>query len=191
MILESRCGPLKEMVRWMIAIVVLGGLLVALLWPKGTVLPPRTSQDKAAQLDAPKQDNLAPGNLGPRVGTRSPGRPTAEKEDTNLLNIRSREFNRLLDQGIPSGFREAAAECDYGGLDPDLFVELSMELRIMDGEVSAANVSVLESDLNNAELEQCMVRAVEQARFRNERWPNWQQPMKLLIRLTMLSKYRR
>lgn len=181
------------MVKWLVAIGALVVALGVLLWQLAA--PPRPVV--AHTLDAsptPQSDAQAiaiqrtPNN--PVV--RNDVEPSETEPKPELLVPGGDKFNHRLDVAIPDQFRAAAAHCydpNELKLDPNLTLKISLQLRVVQGEVSATDVSIAKSELNNQELEQCFVSAVKQGRWYHEDLPDWNEEQELFIRLRALKKY--
>lgn len=94
-----------------------------------------------------------------------------------------------MDVVVPENFREALAPCYQGGLDGNLKLTLTYQLHIVSGKIYATNVKVAKSELNDRELELCMVTAVQQLSWTAEDVPDWSEEQELFVRLRTLKKY--
>ncbi len=113
----------------------------------------------------------------------------AAAPSNEVLDPQSEEFSHRLDVGIPDRFRASLARCDRRDFDPDAKLTLSYTLHIEGGEVSASNVQIEKSDLDDSELETCMVRAVQDARWQAKDLPDTKEEQDLFIRIRSLDKY--
>lgn len=99
------------------------------------------------------------------------------------------EFGHRMDVVVTDNFREALAPCYKGGLDGNLKLTLTYQLHIVSGKHYATNVKVAKSELNNRELEDCMVAAVQEMSWAADDVPDWTEEQELFVRLRSLKKY--
>jgi hypothetical protein len=109
--------------------------------------------------------------------------------DAGLLQGTSPEFSRRVDEAIPNRFRAAMVKCDRTGLDPDASITLGYQLHIRGGQISATNVRVIKSDVQDSALEQCMLQALLNTRWIDAELPNFTEESQLFIRLRSMDKY--
>jgi hypothetical protein len=126
------------------------------------------------------------------VRPRALRRDAKDVEDAAVAKFdpQSTEFSHEVDVSIPNNFKAKLARCDRKGMDPDAQITIGYSLHIEDGVVSASKVKVVKSDLDDAALEQCMVTAVDQARWVASDMPDFmEEDMDLIIRMRSLNKY--
>lgn len=173
--------------KWVIAMVGLVGVLGLLLWqlssggPKKIVIQ---TFDASPTVALPASDaRLAK----PRVVRRDAG--PASDGAVAQYDPQSEEFSHEVDVSIPNNFKAKLARCERAGVDPDAQITLNYTLHIESGVVRASNVTIAKSDLGNATLEQCMVNAVDQARWRANDMPDFMEEQDIIIRIRSLNKY--
>ena len=175
--------------KWVIALVGLVGVMGILIWQLDSDGPPK--------IEVPTYD------AGPTVVVAASDarsvkpralRGDAEKGEKDAAvakyDPQSVEFSREVDVSIPNNFRAKLARCERTGVDPDAQITINYTLHIDQGVVSASNVKVAKSDLGDATLEQCMVNAVDQARWVASDMPDFmEEDTDLIIRMRSLNKY--
>ena len=180
---------METMIKWLVALVALIGALGAVLWTL-------SAKSAEPEVHIPTFDAAA-GAVAPTVVAkrRSVG-PAASAIDAapatnsdDVLDLQSEEFSARLDVGIPDRFRASLARCNRKDFDPDAKITLSYKLHIESGVVSASNVVVETSDLDDRELETCMVQAVQAARWDAKDLPDFAEEQDLFIRIRSLDKY--
>lgn len=180
------------MVKWFLAVGALAVALGVLLWQLAA--PPKTPAPMAASASsenlamAQAADNKQPTAVRPRLN-EAPSEPEEKAPEPELLVPGSNDFGDRLDVVIPNKFRDMASDCYEGGLDPDLKLKLLFQLHIKDHEVFATDIKILKSELPK-ELEQCMISAVRESRWRADDLPDWSEEHELFIRLRSLKKYK-
>lgn len=184
------------MVKWFVAVGALAVVLGVLLWQLAA--PPKTPSPIAAHTsdeslampasDIQTADNRHPTMVQPVSGT-PPSEPEEADPDPELLVPGSDDFGDRLDVVIPNKFRDVASDCYEGGLDPDLKLKLLFQLHIKDHEVFATDIKILKSEVPK-ELEECMISAVRESRWRADDLPDWSEEHELFIRLRSLKKYK-
>lgn len=173
--------------KWLLAILALVAAMGVLLWqvssggPKTIEIP---SDAGSPTVSIPASDAQPPKTRG----KRSDARPASDAAVAQY-DPQSEEFSHQVDVGIPDGFRAKLARCNRRGVDPDAKISLSYRLHIEGGVVSASQVTIEKSDLGNAKLEQCMVNAVQQARWVAADMPDFTEEQDLFIRIRSLNKY--
>lgn len=185
------------MAKWLVAIGALVVALVVLLWQLSTPPEPRSvlaQSSSSGGVDSSKEsrdsqaDKRASSNAAPRTSVDIP-QPDAEEPGIEMLVPGTPEFGHRMDVVVPENFREALAPCYKGGLDGNLKLTLTYQLHIVSGKIYATEVKVAKSELNNRELEQCMVAAVQQLSWTAEDVPDWSEEQELFVRLRTLKKY--
>jgi hypothetical protein len=174
--------------KWVIALVALVGVMGILIWQLDSDGPPKIEVPTydGGPTVAPVASDARP--LKPRVlrGDAKKGEDAAVAK----YDPQSVEFSREVDVSIPNNFRAKLARCERKGVDPDAQITISYTLHIDQGVVSASNVRVAKSDLGDATLEQCMVTAVDQARWVASDMPDFmEEDTDLIIRMRSLNKY--
>ena len=178
------------MLKWLVPVVVLAGLVIALLWPQRS---PPSPGSGAAEQQIPAQPEPAP---SPRPSPATTAAPRTTSQDAATAPVPTKldplgpAFTNRVDTEIPARFRVQIAKCDYQDLNPNLKIKIKYRIHAVSGEVWATNVKVSESQLNDAELEKCMVEALEQTRWRDEAMPDFEEDTELLVRLLMLRKFK-
>lgn len=184
------------MAKWLVAVGALVVALGVLLWQLATPPRPVVAHTRDAS-SAPHSDMQTMAvQRTPKISAVPPSQddsePSTAEPEPKFLVPGGDKFNYRLDVAIPDQFRAAGAHCydpNKHKLDPNLTLKISLQLRVVEGEVSATDVSVAKSELNNQELEQCFVSAVKQARWYHEDLPDWNEEQELFIRLRALKKY--
>jgi hypothetical protein len=174
------------MIKWIALLVALVGALGGLLWKL-------SATSETPEVIIPTFD-AAPATTAPAVVAnrrkprqQSDAAPVATAE--GVLDPLGEEFSTRLDVGIPDKFRASLASCDRKDFDPDAKITLTYTLNISNGQVSARNVQVDKSDLDDRELETCMVQAVQEARWEAKDLPDFSEERDLFIRIRSLDKY--
>ncbi len=175
--------------KWVIAILGMVAVMGLLLWqlegggPAKIQIPTYDAGPTVALLASDARPLKVP-------KTRSDARASGSGEpEVAQFDPQSEEFSREVDVGIPDGFRARLARCERKGVDPDAQITSNYRLHIESGVISASQVSVGKSDLGNSELEQCMVGAVQQARWEAADMPDFMEDQELFIRIRSLNKY--
>lgn len=175
------------MAKWVAAfgglLVVLGILLYRIADEGETIHVeiPEESASKVAELPAPKTVKII--ERAPKVA------PEKESPETTKFDPTSDEFSRELDVGIPDGFKSKMATCKRDGVDPNAKITISYKLHIEDDVVSASKVTVKDSNLGNTTLEQCIVSAVQDARWVAADMPDFSEEQDIFVRMRSLDKY--
>jgi hypothetical protein len=175
------------MAKWVLALLALVSAMGVLLWQLSSGGPKKIesqTRDASPSVSIPASD-AQPRNL------RSKAKDAGPKGDAAVAQYdpQSEEFSHEVDVSIPDGFRAKLARCNRKGVDPDAKITITYRLHIESGVVSASQVKVDKSDLDNAELEQCMVTAVQQARWVASDMPDFTEEQDLFIRIRSLNKY--
>jgi hypothetical protein len=126
-------------------------------------IAPNVAAQMAALGDAPKGD---------------PDKPTKVKPQSDAFFL---QFDDLQ----PSMLTRQAAKCYHGGLERvhrNQKLKLKFKDKIVDGEVTVEDVTVVESTLDNSAMEACMVAAVKGTHWHNDNLPDWEMNDTLLIR---------
>ncbi len=176
--------------KWVMALVGLVGVMGFLLWQLQEGGPEKIV---VSTYDAGPTVALAASDAG-SVKPRVLRRDAKDAKDAAVVKYdpQSEEFSREVDVSIPNGFRAKLARCERKGIDPDAQITINYTLHIAGGVVSASNVKVAKSDLGDATLEQCMVTAVNQARWVAADMPDFMEDdTDLIIRMRSLNKYLR
>jgi hypothetical protein len=174
------------MTKWVIAIAGLILLMGTLVWQLANSGPRKIviqSFDAGPSVVKPASD-AAP--YKPRVLKSD---ASTEVEEVVKYDPQSEEFSHQVDVRIPDGFRASLARCDRKGMDPDAKITIRYRLHIEDGVVSASGVGVEKSNLGDTALEQCMVNAIQQARWVAADMPDFMEDTHLFIRIRSLNKY--
>lgn len=187
----------KRMAKWFVAIGVLVVALGILLWqlaaPPETPKPTGTnaSGKSLATSSASTGSHTKTGINQPTAIRAKPSEtlPEQEESEPELLVPGTDAFGDRLDVVIPNKFRDFASDCYEGGLHDDLKLKLIFQLNIKNKEVFATDIKVLKSELPK-ELEQCMIAAVRDSRWRADDLPDWSEEHELFIRLRSLKKYK-
>lgn len=185
------------MAKWLVAIGALVVALGVLLWQLATPPEPRSVQapsSSSGALDSPRESSSgaaakqSPNAVTPRDSADTL-QPDSGEPEIVMLVPGTPEFGHRMDVVVPENFKEALAPCYKGGLDGNLQLTITYQLHIVGGEIYATDVKVAESELNNRELEQCMVSAVQQLRWSAEDVPDFSEEQELFVRLRTLKKY--
>jgi hypothetical protein len=173
--------------KWVIAIAGLVVVMGVLVWQLSSGGPKKIV---IVSFDASPSVVPAASDARP-VQARVVRRDAKHVEDASVAQYdpQSEEFSREVDVSIPNNFKAKLARCERKGVDPDAQITLNYRLHIEDGVVSASNVTVAKSDLGNATLEQCMVNAVDQARWQAADMPDFVEDQDIIIRIRSLNKY--
>ncbi len=120
---------------------------------------------------------------------RSAAIPVADQKPDDgkpkKLDPQSDEFFLQFDEMVPKKLTMAAAPCYTGGINRvgrNQHLKLAYDNVIKDGWVTVANLKKLpDSNLNNPEMEQCMMNAVAATRWRNDALPDgvWGDQLKI------------
>ena len=181
-------------------IAVAGAVLVAallLLWREV-----RSGESPAPVVPAPK--------VSAPAGERAPGLPPRPEEQTPSANLRragtlapeddvgaivkdSDEFYERIDETYSRRLLGFAAECYEGGKERKQKLKIGFRFQIVDGSVAVQNARIIESDLNDPKLEQCMLNKVARATFKDPRMPDWStrgnDEEELLVRVKSLKRF--
>ncbi len=187
--------PSLDMAKWIGAGVVLLVLVGALLWPSSPESHrPKTTQARATQGDG---DTAGATNDVVRPIIRSasspPNTPSPANEQPDaaaMIDPKSEEFLQAIEEVAPARFRGEMAKCDYRKLDPNAKVRIHYRLRIINGQVLATDVRVGESEIEDADVQQCFVRAMQNTQWQSSDLPDYDQEEELLVRVRMLDKFR-
>jgi hypothetical protein len=155
--------------------------LLALLWlqirePAAEVHV--TAKQAAAPAIKPEAQRLAE--------MKALGAQVAEaRAKTGKLDPRSDAFFYKFDEALPPALTREAAKCYTGGLrrvHRNQKVKLGYKVTIKDGTLSISDVKVVESTVNDKELENCFAREVAKVTWTDEELPDWAQDDELVIR---------
>lgn len=178
------------MVKWVaafIGLIVVLGIMMYRLGEDGdeiqVVVPPQSASPKVS-TELPPTKTIKPSKRAPKAATSTKEPPAVTKLDPT-----SDEFSDELDVGIPDGFKAKMAACERDGAYPNAKITISYKLHIENDVVSASKVSIKESNLNNPSLEQCMVAAVQDARWVAADMPDFSEEQDLFVRMRSLDKY--
>ncbi len=176
--------------KWIVAFAVLLVALLAIVWNMG---PNKASKLASSPAKPTQEAPTALAEQAPATSFKSKPKTIAKAveidSDSKLLDPTSEAFSHELDVGIPDGFRAKLADCERKDMDPDAKISISYQLHIEAGIVSASQVRVQKSDLDNPDLEQCMVVAIQNARWEAANLPNFSEEQDLFIRMRSLDKY--
>jgi hypothetical protein len=155
--------------------------LLALLWlqiREPAAQPSVTAKQAAAPSITPEQQRLAE--------MKALGAQVAEaKAKSGKLDPRSDAFFYKFDEALPPALTREAAKCYTGGLrrvHRNQKVKLGYKVTIKDGTLSISDVKVVESTVNDKELEECFAREVAKVTWTDEELPDWAQDDELVIR---------
>lgn len=137
--------------------------------------------------------------LPPRPGetARNPNvRPAgtlAPEDDVGAIVKDSDEFYERIDETYSRRLLGFAAECYDGGKERKQALKIGFRFHIVDGSVAVQNARIIESDLGDPKLEQCMLNKVAKAHFKDPRMPDWStrgnDEEELLIRIKSLKRF--
>jgi hypothetical protein len=169
------------MVKWLAAGTVTVLALLAILWlqlkaPADAAVPPRVAAASASVT--PEQQRLAELNaIGEKMVTA--------QQKAGKLDPRSDAFFYKFDEAVPPALTAQAAKCYTGGIQRvhrNAKVKLGYKITIKDGVLAISDVKVVESTVNNKELEECFAREVAKVTWKDDEFPDWAQDDELVIR---------
>jgi len=155
--------------------------LLAILWlqirePSGEVVvtakaapPPPMTSDQARLAELRK--------VTAAIATTNP--------NPGKIDPRSDAFTYKFDEALPPALTMEAAKCYTGGLHRvhrNQKVKLGYKVKIKDGVLSISDVKVVESTVNDKQLEDCFVREVAKVTWKDDELPDWAQDDELVIR---------
>ena len=109
----------------------------------------------------------------------------AAAEASDKIDPASDEFFNKFDDLQPHKLLHEAAKCYTGGLHRtgrDAKLKLEFTNHIENGDVTVRGVKVVEDTIHDPELTNCFIREVTQAKWHEDRLPNYDAPDMLLIR---------
>jgi hypothetical protein len=182
------------MARWILAglaVLTLAALVTVLVLMRSTSQP---SAARPASVAAAGDDTSAaaerPTAAAPEAALADGGADPADARTAiDPVDPASAEGAQLLDRTIEVGLRRAAAGCDDRSLAPDLSLELSLRVVIRGGMVSTRDVVMTSSEVGVRAVEDCVVEAIRNVRWRDDRLPDLDEAQTLSIRLRALRKY--
>lgn len=167
--------------KWLAAATVGFIALLAVLWlqirtPAGE--PVVSAQIAAAPAVTPEQARLAElRKITAHVATID--------QKSGKLDPRSDAFFYKFDEAIPPALTAEAAKCYTGGLrrvHRNAKVKLGYKITIKDGVLAISDVKVVESTVNDKQLEECFAREVAKVTWKDDEFPDWAQDDELVIR---------
>lgn len=174
------------MSRWIFALVVVIGGLSLVLYQLFVGRDPVTIP--VPLWDAAPVQTVGPSDAAP-YKPRPRGIDARTVAESAQLDDQSEEFSRAVDVTIPDRFRASLAGCNRKGFDPDAKISFSYTLTIREGVVSASNVKIEKSDLGDSALENCMLGAIQGARWTDPELPDFSEDQDLFLRIRSLNKY--
>lgn len=189
------------MIKWVAAIAALVAAVVYLLFQLGDTSPTPTKEASSA---SPSFESTKA--AGPLPSVRSDDHSDNEEQDPETppadeqadeqakeepaSGLSDEEFNDRLDRQYPARYYASiAARCNTEGFDPDAGAHVKFRLQVLRGEVLATNVRIADSSLDDANFEQCLVAAIEQARWRDDDMPDLDEEHELFYRVRAQKKY--
>lgn len=174
------------------AVLLLG---LFLLWRE--VRTPSPSPAAAAPAPLPARPAPPPPSLPSPApspsGEYRPAGTLAPEDEPGAIAKYSDEFWERVDEVYARRLLEYAAPCYSGGLHRKAKLKIAYHLDITDGSVAVKNARILESTLNDPKLEQCMLRSVSKAAFKDPRMPDWSsspsEEETLVIRIELLKRF--
>jgi hypothetical protein len=169
------------MAKWLAAGTVALLALLAMLWfqlkaPADAAVAPKVAPAPASVT--PEQQRLAELNaIGEKMVTA--------QQKAGKLDPRSDAFFYKFDEAVPPALTAQAAKCYTGGIQRvhrNAKVKLGYNITIKDGVLAISDVRVLESTVNNKELEDCFAREVAKVTWKDDELPDWAQDDELVIR---------
>jgi hypothetical protein len=170
--------------KWLTAI---GGALVLLLL---IVLKYEMGGDAVASPSAP----VAPAPVAAKAPIEvampapapapAPVKPAAP-EPPKKLDPQSDAFFYKFDEVVPKRLTREAAACYEGHAhlaNRNMRLKVSFKTQIANGEVTLHDVKVVDSSLGDQALENCFVRKISEAHWRDDSLPDWQQDDMIVIR---------
>lgn len=154
--------------------------------------PAPKAERKSANLDAPMEatslDDDAPLPPGVRpAGTMAP------EDDPGPIRKYSEMFWERVDEVYSRKLLGYAADCYEGGKDRKQKLKVAFKFDIKGGQVTVRDVRMVESTMNDPELEACMVKAIAGATWTDKNMPDWSsEPADeetLLVRISTLKRF--
>ncbi len=169
------------MTKWLAAGTVLVLALLAVLWMqiREPSAAPVVAARKADVAAAPAQVAAQAAPVAPKAAV------AAEPDKPKKLDPASDAFFYKFDEQVPPALTAEAAKCYSGGLHRvhrNAKVKLGYTIAIKDGVLAISNVHVIESTVNDKQLEECFAREVAKVTWRDDELPDWKQDDELVIR---------
>ena len=185
------------MIKWLVAGAALLIAVIYLLFAIGDSSPTPPSTGDQTPTSVASDSNPLPGRRSAPVGLpQSPDYEAVDTPDEDPADKTERDplygttLDTRLDVEYPARYyANIATRCDPTGFDPDATVHLQYQLRILRGEVLATNVRVIESTVGDAAFEQCLVAAIEQARWRDDDMPDLDEEHDFYYRVKAQKKH--
>lgn len=138
-------------------------------------------------LDPPVEDKATKRGVRP-AGTLAP------EDDSGPIKKYSEEFWERIDEVYSRRLLGYAAPCyTTGDKHRKAKLKLGFRFDITEGSVAVRDVRIIESTLDDAKLERCMMQAVARAVFKDPNMPDWQsspdEEETLLIRIETLKRF--
>jgi hypothetical protein len=157
--------------------------LLALIWfqiksPAEAIAAKPAPGATAAPTMTPEQQRLAElSKIGDQMVTA--------QQKAGKLDPRSDAFFYKFDEAVPPALTAQAAKCYTGGINRvhrNAKVKLGYKITIKDGVLAISDVKVVESTVDNKELEDCFAREVAKVTWKDDELPDWAQNDELVIR---------
>ncbi len=163
------------------AAVVLAAIVAFLLWQlNSSASPPVVNAKPVARKAMPE---IAP-NVAAEMAALGDV-PKVDPDQPRKFKPESDEFFLQFDDIQPAMLTKQAAKCYKGGIERvhrNQKLKLKFKDKIVNGEVTVEDVQIVESTLNNAALDACMVAAVKGTHWHNDNLPDYEMNDTLLIR---------
>ena len=121
----------------------------------------------------------------PTPAPPAPAKPAAAPEAPKKLDPQSDAFFYKFDEVVPKRLQREAAACYEGHAhlaNRNMRLKLTFKTHIDNGEVTLHDVKIADSSLGDQALENCFVRKISEAHWRDDSLPDWQQDDMIVIR---------
>jgi hypothetical protein len=170
------------MAKWLAVAATVVLALLALLWMQ--IKEPAAVVVTAEKAEAPAvAPNGSPRNAHELAIAAQKVREAEARGDK--IDPASDAFTYRFDEAVTPNLTMMAAKCYTGGINRvhrNQKTILAMKLRIKDGVVSVADVTMKETTINDKALNDCFMREVAKTTWTDEQLPDWQQDEELVIR---------
>jgi hypothetical protein len=167
--------------KWLAAAAVIVIALLALLW-----LQIRTpSAEPVVAAKKASAPTLTPEQARLEELRKVTAHVAVAEQKSGKLDPRSDAFFYKFDEAVPPALTMEAAKCYTGGLrrvHRNAKVKLGYKITIKDGVLAISDVKVLESTVNDKQLEECFAREVAKVTWKDDELPDWAQDDELVIR---------
>jgi hypothetical protein len=168
------------------ALVAIGVLVVLLLQVFDEPDAPRGFD--AVPVAVPRPPDAAPVAAAPADAA-----PPAADAGPQVFAVKSEEFWDRVDEYPRHRMLSYVADCYKGGKHRKAKLKLTYELVVQNHQVTFRNIQIVDTTMGDEVLEQCMVRALEEAQFEDLQMPDYRTPTndpeQILIRIENLKRF--